>query len=99
MASRGSSAGPWWCSGVGAVSRVAGARAGSSLHGSTVLSYSERVRNRTVMLDPAEVAAVIAAVARYRDALARTESEGNAGLAALLARRANARRANARRGR
>jgi hypothetical protein len=64
---------------------------GESLHESTVLSYSEGGRNRTVMLDPAEVAAVSAAVARYRAALARTESAGNAGLAALLARRAAAR--------
>ncbi len=66
---------------------------GESLHESTVLSYSEGGRNRTVMLDPAEVAAVSAAVTRYRQALARTESEGNVGLAALLARRADARRA------
>lgn len=65
---------------------------GESLHESTVLSYSEGGRNRTVMLDPAEVAAVSAAVARYRKALAATESEGNAGLATLLARRADARR-------
>jgi Family of unknown function (DUF6788) len=65
---------------------------GESMHESTVLSYSEGGRNRTVMLDPGEVVAVRAAVARYREALARMESEGNAGLAALLARRADARR-------
>lgn len=65
---------------------------GESLHESTVLSYSQGGRNRTVMLDAAEVAAVSAAVARYRAAVARAEAEGNAGLTALLARRADARR-------
>jgi hypothetical protein len=64
---------------------------GESLHESTVLSYSQGGRNRTVMLDPTDVAAVTAAVGRYREALARTESRGNAGLAALLARRSDTR--------
>lgn len=58
-----------------------------------MLSYSEGGRNRTVMLAPAEVAKVRAAVERYRAAQADLEAEGNAGLAALLARRAAARRA------
>ncbi|MGH3260354.1 MAG: hypothetical protein ACRDNS_00005, partial [Trebonia sp.] len=60
---------------------------------STVLSYSQNGRSRTLMLDAGEVAAVRAAVARYRAALAKTEREGNAGLDALLTRRAAARRA------
>jgi hypothetical protein len=61
------------------------------LHESTVLSYSVGGRNRTVMLDPSEIAAVRAAVARYRAALAKLERDGNAGLDALLTQRANAR--------
>lgn len=60
---------------------------GGQLHESTVLTYSQDGRNRTVMLAAGDVAAVRAAVARYRDALARVEQVGNAGLAALLARR------------
>jgi hypothetical protein len=64
---------------------------GQSLHESTVLSYSVGGRNRTVMLDPSEIAAVRAAVARYRAALAKLERDGNAGLDALLTQRANAR--------
>ena len=59
---------------------------GEQLHEATVLSYSERGRNRTLMLDPSEVAAVAAAVARYRAAQARLEAAGNAGLAALITR-------------
>lgn len=65
---------------------------GRQLHESTVLSYSEGGRNRTVMLAPEEVAKVRAAVERYRAAQADLEAEGNAGLAAVLARRADARR-------
>lgn len=61
---------------------------GEQLHEATVLSYSEEGRNRTVMLAADEVAAVRAAVARYRAAQARLEEAGNAGLAALLSRRA-----------
>jgi hypothetical protein len=64
---------------------------GQSLHESVVLSYSQGGRSRTVMLDPAEVAAVRAATERYRAAQARIEEAGNAGLAALLARRADTR--------
>lgn len=59
---------------------------GESLHEATVLSYSERGRNRTVMLTGEQVGWVRAAVERYRAAQARLESEGDAGLAALLAR-------------
>lgn len=47
---------------------------GQQLHASTVLSYSEAARNRTVMLAAGEVAAVTAAVARYRTAQARLEA-------------------------
>jgi hypothetical protein len=65
---------------------------GQQLHETTVLSYSEAGRSRTVMLDPADVKAVRAGVERYRSAQARLEAAGNAGLAALLSRRAGARR-------
>ncbi|WP_186526381.1 DUF6788 family protein [Leekyejoonella antrihumi] len=66
---------------------------GEQLHESTVLSYSQDGRNRTVMLAPEEIAKVRAAVQRYRAAQSRLEDQGNAGLAALLTRRAAARRA------
>lgn len=66
---------------------------GKQLHESVVLSYSEVGRNRTVRLAPEEIARVRAAVERYRAEQAALEAEGNAGLAALLARRADARRA------
>ena len=66
---------------------------GEQLHEQTVLSYSQGGRSRSVMLDPADVTAVRAAVERYRTAQGRVEAAGNAGLAALLARRAGARRA------
>ena len=53
---------------------------GEQLHEATVLSYSEAGRGRTVMLAPGEVAAVRAAVARYRAAQARLREAGNGGL-------------------
>lgn len=65
---------------------------GRHLHESTVLSYSEAGRNHTAMLAPQEIAKVRAAVERYRAAQAKLEDEGNAGLAALLERRAGVRR-------
>jgi len=51
-----------------------------------VLSYSERGRTRFVMLPPAEVAAVAAAVDRYRTAEAELAATGEAGRAALIGR-------------
>ena len=66
---------------------------GQALHESVALSYSQGGRSRTVMLDPPEVASVRAATERYRAAQARIEEAGNAGLAVLLARRADARSA------
>ncbi|MGH8996392.1 MAG: DUF6788 family protein [Acidimicrobiales bacterium] len=66
---------------------------GQALHESVVLSYSQGGRSRTVMLDPADVASVRAATERYRAAQARIEQAGNAGLTALLARRAGTRSA------
>jgi hypothetical protein len=54
------------------------------LHEATVLSYSERGRTRFVMLPAAQVAAVRAAVERYRAAQAKLETQGEAGRAALL---------------
>lgn len=65
---------------------------GTELHESTVLSYSEAGRSRSVVLDPGEVTAVRAAVDRYRAAQAQLESKGNAGLAAMVVRRATRRR-------
>lgn len=65
---------------------------GESLHEATVLSYSEDGRNRTVMLSPEQIAPVRAAVERYRSAQAKLEVQGNAGLAGLLASKAEFRR-------
>jgi hypothetical protein len=59
---------------------------GEQLHESTVLSYSERGRTRFVMLPPGEVAAVRAAVERYRAAQAQLDAQGEAGRAALIER-------------
>lgn len=59
---------------------------GVDLHESTVLSYSEAGRTRFLMLPDADVAAVRAAVERYRSAKSRVEDRGNAGLAELVAR-------------
>ncbi len=56
------------------------------LHETTVLSYSEEGRTRLVVLPPGEIAAVEAAVDRYRSERARVEAAGNAGLAELVAR-------------
>ncbi len=57
---------------------------GQQLHESTVLSYSEQGRTRFVMLPAAQVAAVRAAVERYRAAEAKLEAQGEAGRAALI---------------
>lgn len=65
---------------------------GQQLHETTVLSYSEAGRSRSVVLDPADVKAVRAAVQRYRAAQALLEATANAGLAALVSRRASSRR-------
>src|SRR5674536_277171 len=59
---------------------------GEELHESTVLSYSEAGRTRFVMLPAGEVAAVRAAVERYRAAQAKLAADGDAGRAALIAR-------------
>lgn len=59
---------------------------GEALHAATVLSYSEKGRTRFVMLPAAEVAAVRAAVERYRAERARLDEEAEAGRAALVAR-------------
>jgi hypothetical protein len=60
--------------------------AAGDLHEATVLSYSERGRTRLVMLPPAEVAAVAAAVDRYRAPEAELAAAGEAGRGALIAR-------------
>lgn len=59
---------------------------GEQLHESTVLSYTENGRTRFLMLPAQEVAAVQAATARYRAALAKVEADGEAGRAALVNR-------------
>ena len=59
--------------------------ADGQLHEATVLSYSQGGRNRTLMLAAGQVAAVRAAVARYRAGQAKLEREADAGLAALVA--------------
>jgi hypothetical protein len=58
---------------------------GEGLHDATVLSYSQAGRTRLVMLPADIVAAVTAAVERYRAERARLEERGNAGLAELVA--------------
>ena len=65
--------------------------AAGDLHEATVLSYSERGRTRVVMLPPAEVATVAAAVDRYRAAEAELAAAGEAGRAALIGRLAGRR--------
>ena len=59
---------------------------GVDLHESIVLSYSQGGRTKFLMLPNAEVAAVRAAVERYRAAKARVEEQGSAGLDELVAR-------------
>ncbi len=59
---------------------------GEQLHESMVLSYSEQGRTRFLMLPPGEVAAVRAAVDRYRTAQTKLETQGEAGRAALIER-------------
>jgi uncharacterized protein DUF6788 len=66
--------------------------AGEELHESTVLSYSASGRTRFVMLPADQVAAVRAAVERYRVAQAKLEADGEAGREALIARLAARRR-------
>ena len=60
---------------------------GARLHESIVLSYFRDGGNRTLMLAADEVAAVRAATARYRAALAAVQARGDDGLSWLLARR------------
>jgi len=59
---------------------------GEQLHESTVLSYREGGRTRFLMLPAQDVAAVQAATARYRAALAKIEADGEAGRATLINR-------------
>jgi len=59
---------------------------GEQLHESTVLSYREGGRTRFLMLPARDVAAVQAATARYRAALAKIEADGEAGRATLINR-------------
>lgn len=60
--------------------------AGEELHESTVLSYSAAGRTRFVMLPADQVAAVRAAVQRYRAAQAELEAAGEAGREVLISR-------------
>ena len=56
---------------------------GVDLHETPALSYSQNGRTRTVVLPASEVAAVQAAIDRYRTALAQLEGAADAGVAAL----------------
>lgn len=66
---------------------------GEQLHESNVLSYSQAGRTKFVMLPESEMAAVSAAVQRYRAAQAALEADGDAGRDALIARLTRTRRA------
>lgn len=58
--------------------------AGTALHETTVLSYSEAGRTKFLPLRPEQVPAVRAAVGRYRAAQAALEEKANAALAGLV---------------
>ena len=66
---------------------------GEALHESVVLSYSQGGRTRFLMLPADQVAAVRAAIERYRTQKARLQEQGNQGLAELVANLAPRRRA------
>jgi hypothetical protein len=63
---------------------------GEELHEATVLSYSEGGRTRLVSIPASEVAAVRAAVERFRSERQRLDQAGEAGRSALLDRLADA---------
>lgn len=65
---------------------------GVNLHETPALSYSQNGRTRTVVLPASEVAAVRAAIDRYRAALADLETAADAGIATLTHRLAARRR-------
>ncbi len=71
---------------------------GQQRHEAPALSYSDHGRTRVVMLAEADVAAVAAALERYRTAKAELEEQASTGLTALTQRVA-AERADRRRGR
>jgi hypothetical protein len=58
---------------------------GTTLHETTVLSYSTGGRSRVVMLPSDQVDVVRAAVERYRAAQRALEDQANAGLAGVVA--------------
>lgn len=64
---------------------------GDQPHEAPALSYSDHGRTRVVMLAEADLAAVTAALERYRVAKAELESQASSGLAALTERAAAAR--------
>lgn len=59
---------------------------GEDRHEAPALSYSEGGRTRVVMLAESDVAAVTAALERYRSGKAELEEQANTGLAALAER-------------
>jgi hypothetical protein len=61
--------------------------AGGQPHESPALAYTEGGRTKTLTLAEAEVAEVIAALARFAEARAALERAADAGIAALRARR------------
>ena len=70
---------------------------GQQLHEAPALSYSDRGRTKIVLLDDGDVAAVTAAVDRYRAAAAELDAAAGAGVAALETRVAGQRAAGRRR--
>lgn len=66
--------------------------AGVDLHESPALSYSDHGRTRTLVLPAGEVAAVAAAIERYRAAVAELDQSAQAGISTLAGRLAAARR-------
>lgn len=65
---------------------------GQNLHETPALSYSQHGRTRTLVLPAGEVAAVAAAIKRYRAALAELEGAAAAGISVLSDRLAARRR-------
>ena len=59
---------------------------GQALHEEVVLSYSWQSRARSVRLPQELIEPVRAATARYREARAMLEAQGNAGLEMLVSR-------------
>ena len=66
--------------------------AGGEPHESPALTYTEGGRTKTLTLSDAEVAEVTAALARYESARTALDTQADAGIAGLRARRASGQR-------